>query len=75
MQDGPFRCARGSLATDQFFLFCVLVLVFALIHMQSAPFHVRYNGGPAYHKEGKTWTIRSVDHSAKASSGATWSLM
>lgn len=24
---------------------------------------------------GETWTMRSVDHSAKASSGATWSLM
>lgn len=39
------------------------------------PFIVQYNGGSAYHIEGKTWTIRSVDCSAKASSGAMWSLM
>lgn len=39
------------------------------------PFIVRYNGDPAYHIEGKTWTIRSVDCSAKVSSGAMWSLM
>jgi len=39
VQDRPSPCARGSLATDQVFFFCVLALVFALFHMQSAPFH------------------------------------
>lgn len=39
VHDRPSPCASGSLAMDQLFFFCVLVLLFALVHVQPAPFH------------------------------------
>lgn len=55
---------RISCSSFVFWFLCLL-----LFTCSQLPSITRCNGG------GETWTMRSVDRSAKASSGATWSLM